>query len=324
MWSIGRCLGGKAAAPKVYVGSFYDDPRRDPDTSHEDGDGDGSFKVDEAALRREMLDLPKNVGVRKINDLMQRAKLVKIHLQIIFAIRARMPRLWGAEAAQDRILASLEEVFEEVKTQGGVNEADMPDVEEYRRDLERIDFRRLPRRNRRLLTTLDDIVERDIKQCVTRAGGVRRIYKLDAAARVVNDFAASGASSRRRRATMGGVGVRHRAHRSSGLFGRRKGASMHADSESFRGAEIDDDDDADSLTTQEEEEEEGGGGGEKEEGDVPVLLGACVMVLVVVIGVCLALWKLEALPPLPEWALPLKPERFPFPPSGPPPPEPAA
>ncbi|CAN0420881.1 unnamed protein product, partial [Hapterophycus canaliculatus] len=60
---------------------------------------------------------------------MQRAKLVKVHLQIIYAVRARMPRIWGAEAAQDRILASLEEVFEEVKTKGGVNEADMPDVE---------------------------------------------------------------------------------------------------------------------------------------------------------------------------------------------------
>ncbi|CAM9166710.1 unnamed protein product [Ectocarpus sp. 8 AP-2014] len=306
MWSIGRCLGGKAAAPKVYVGSFWDDPRRGPDTSHEEGDA--SFKADETALRKEMLDLPKNVGVRKINDLMQRAKLVKIHLQIIYAIRARMPRLWGAEAAQDRILASLEEVFEEVKTQGGVNEAEMPDVEEYRRDLERIDFRGLPRRNRRVLTTLDDIVERDIKQCVTRAGGVRRIYKLDAAARVVDDFASSNASSKRRRATMGGVGVRHRAHRSSGLFGRRRGASMQAGSESFiRGAEIDDVD-GDSLTTQEEEES---GDDEKEEGDVPVLLGACVMVLVVVVGVCLALWKMEALPPLPEWAEPLKPERLP-------------
>lgn len=30
---------------------------------------------------------------------------------------------------QDRILASLEEVFEEVKTKGNVREADMPDVE---------------------------------------------------------------------------------------------------------------------------------------------------------------------------------------------------
>lgn len=32
--------------------------------------------------------------------------------------------------------------------------------QEYRRDLRRIDFRDLPRRNRRLLATLDDIVER--------------------------------------------------------------------------------------------------------------------------------------------------------------------
>ncbi|CAN0295754.1 unnamed protein product, partial [Hapterophycus canaliculatus] len=31
MWSIGRCLGGQAPAPKVYVGSFWDGPRRHPD-----------------------------------------------------------------------------------------------------------------------------------------------------------------------------------------------------------------------------------------------------------------------------------------------------
>ena len=31
MWSISRCLGGKSAAPKVYVGSFWDGPRRHPD-----------------------------------------------------------------------------------------------------------------------------------------------------------------------------------------------------------------------------------------------------------------------------------------------------
>lgn len=33
------------------------------------------------------------------------------------------------DSQQDRILGSLEEVFEEVKTKGGVHEADMPDVE---------------------------------------------------------------------------------------------------------------------------------------------------------------------------------------------------
>lgn len=39
-------------------------------------------------------------AILKINDLMHRAKLVKVHLQIMYAVRARMPRMWGAEAAQ--------------------------------------------------------------------------------------------------------------------------------------------------------------------------------------------------------------------------------
>ncbi|CAM9851656.1 unnamed protein product, partial [Sphacelaria rigidula] len=65
-------------------------------------DDDDSLDHDEARLLREMMELPKNVGLRKINDMIQRAKLVKIHLHIMFAITDRMPRLWGKEAAQVR------------------------------------------------------------------------------------------------------------------------------------------------------------------------------------------------------------------------------
>lgn len=35
MWSISRCLGGKTAVPKVYVGSFWDGPRRHPDDRYD-------------------------------------------------------------------------------------------------------------------------------------------------------------------------------------------------------------------------------------------------------------------------------------------------
>lgn len=37
----------------------------------------------------------------------------------------------------------------------------------------------------------------DIKQCVTRAGGVRRFYKLDFAARIIGEFVPSTSRSRR-------------------------------------------------------------------------------------------------------------------------------
>eukprot|EP00752_Nemacystus_decipiens_P007841 g7006.t1 len=330
MWSISRCFGGKTAVPKVYVGSFWDGPRRHPDDRPEDYDD--SFDLDEAALLREMMELPQNVGVRKVQTLPcfdgargrstdrdeepspTRAKLVKVHLQIMNAIRARMPRIWGAEAAQDRILASLEEVFDEVKAGGNVHEADLPDVEEYRRDLRRIDFRDLPRRNRRLLATLDDIVERDIKQCVTRAGGVRRFYKLDFAARIMDDLMPSSTSRTRRRATMGGSGRdrdRSRAGINDIFSGRMSMLRADDMTESSRGSDGDDEDSLaggmDAMRRGEAEEEE----------HVPFVLGSWVMILVVLVGICMAAWKMEALPATMDWAMVLKPGPFPSP-RGPP------
>lgn len=44
-------------------------------TRDDDGDGDASFDEDEASLRREIMELPKNVGARKVGVL-QCARLV--------------------------------------------------------------------------------------------------------------------------------------------------------------------------------------------------------------------------------------------------------
>lgn len=53
-------------------------------------------------------------------------------------------------------------------------------------------------RVRFLLVVVRFYAVQDIKQCVTRAGGVRRFYKLDFAARIMDDFLPSSASRGRR------------------------------------------------------------------------------------------------------------------------------
>ncbi|KAG5186109.1 hypothetical protein JKP88DRAFT_257333 [Tribonema minus] len=128
MWGVGRAFKHKSEVPKVYVGSFWDGPKRHPDRrvlfQNE------TFAEDEALLRREMMQLPRNVGLRKINEMTKRAKLAKVHACILDHLRSQMP-WYGAEAAQQRLMEQLPEVFTAVKRKYGFPDGDMPDIERY-------------------------------------------------------------------------------------------------------------------------------------------------------------------------------------------------
>jgi hypothetical protein len=58
-------------------------------TTHTSPPDDTTATEDEEALKKEMLLLPNNVGLRRINDMMKRAKLVKVSNTLSMAVRHR-------------------------------------------------------------------------------------------------------------------------------------------------------------------------------------------------------------------------------------------
>ena len=76
MWSLGKVLGTPEVA-RVYIGSFWDQPLR-YDINRR------LFEAEEQDLFQDLQSLPRNAALRKLNDLIKRARLAKVGVIRIF------------------------------------------------------------------------------------------------------------------------------------------------------------------------------------------------------------------------------------------------
>lgn len=76
MWSLGKVLNTPEVA-RVYIGSFWDQPLR-YDANRR------LFEAEEQDLFADLQSLPRNAALRKLNDLIKRARLAKVCFQFLF------------------------------------------------------------------------------------------------------------------------------------------------------------------------------------------------------------------------------------------------
>ena len=79
MWSLGKVLNTPEVS-RVYIGSFWDQPLRFDINRR-------LFEAEEQDLFHDLQSLPRNAALRKLNDLIKRARLAKVHAYIIAGLR---------------------------------------------------------------------------------------------------------------------------------------------------------------------------------------------------------------------------------------------
>lgn len=92
LWSIGKVMSTPEVL-RVYVGSFWHEPLMYPDNRE-------LFEMEEADLMKDLRNLPRNSAVRKINELVKRVRLCKVHAYLIGYLREQMPMFMGKEKKQ--------------------------------------------------------------------------------------------------------------------------------------------------------------------------------------------------------------------------------
>ncbi|CAM9915486.1 unnamed protein product [Laminaria digitata] len=96
MWSLGKVMQTPEVC-RVYIGSFWEAPLSNFENRF-------LLEKEKNDLLEELMLLPENAVVRRINELVKRARSVKVHAYIIHYLRKQMPYMMGKQEKQVRVL----------------------------------------------------------------------------------------------------------------------------------------------------------------------------------------------------------------------------
>ena len=149
MWSLSRILGNPEVS-RIYVGSFWNQPLQHSANRE-------LFEVEQDDLFDDLQNLPKFATVRRLNDLIKRARLVKVHALIINYLKKQMPMI-GKDSKKEALLRKLDKVFLAVENEHKIPRADFPDLETMRRNLVNHDFSKFNSYDQKLVDKVDNML----------------------------------------------------------------------------------------------------------------------------------------------------------------------
>jgi EH domain-containing protein 1 len=162
MWQLGKVMNTPETC-RVYIGSFWGGPLKN---------------IEQAALlNREKLDLftdiaqlPQNAVMRRINELVKRARSVKVHAYIIHYLRKQLPYTWGKKEKQARLIDRLDRELVMCARRYELPRGDFPEVGPLRQALLEIkDLSEFPKLDKRMVKDMDKVFSVDIPELLERA-----------------------------------------------------------------------------------------------------------------------------------------------------------
>lgn len=154
MWSLGKVLGTPEVA-RVYIGSFWNEPLR-YDVNRR------LFEAEEQDLFTDLQALPRNAALRKLNDLIKRARLAKVHAYIISELKKEMPSMFGRENKKKELIKDLASIYEKIQREHQISPGDFPELKRMQDQLQHHDFTKFNVMKPRLLEAVDRMLSEDI------------------------------------------------------------------------------------------------------------------------------------------------------------------
>ncbi|CAH0562636.1 unnamed protein product [Brassicogethes aeneus] len=156
MWSLGKVLQTPEVA-RVYIGSFWDQPLR-YDVNRR------LFEDEEQDLFKDLQSLPRNAALRKLNDLIKRARLAKVHSYIIAELRKEMPSVFGKDSKKKDLIKNLGAIYEKIQKEHQISPGDFPDIKKMQDVLANLDFTKFNAIKPKLLEVVERMLSEDISK----------------------------------------------------------------------------------------------------------------------------------------------------------------
>ncbi|XP_075995295.1 EH domain-containing protein 2-like [Genypterus blacodes] len=154
MWSLGKVFRTPEIL-RVYIGSFWSEPRQACDHYQ-------LIELEEEDLLNDIRNLPRNAAVRKLNDLVKRARLVRAHAHIISYLKQEMPTIFCKASKKHNLIYQLPVIFTKIQQQHRVPAGDFPDCTKMQERLLGQDFSKFKALKPSLMASLDKLLSSDI------------------------------------------------------------------------------------------------------------------------------------------------------------------
>lgn len=131
------------------------------------------FGSDEFLLINELVNLPKSCAERKVNEVVKRIRIIKVHVCLLGYLKHKTPKWVGKKKAMETLINNLDDVFDDVRIKYQLSAGDFPVADEFRKSLEEIeDFSKLPFADKQTLRKLDDIIKINIPALMSGVTGL--------------------------------------------------------------------------------------------------------------------------------------------------------
>lgn len=155
MWSLGKVINTPEVL-RVYIGSFWDKP---VDPEHQCRK---LFESEHADLLSDLRSLPRNSAIRKINELVKRARLAKVHAYIISHLKSEMPSMFGKAKKQAKLLENLGDEFAKISQRQRIPPGDFPNLNRFRSVLKEFELSKFPKLNEKSMAKIDSVLSQEI------------------------------------------------------------------------------------------------------------------------------------------------------------------
>ncbi|KAI9474280.1 MAG: P-loop containing nucleoside triphosphate hydrolase protein [Benjaminiella poitrasii] len=162
MWSLGKVVQTPEVM-RVYLSSFW---TQKPPNSFEDCRE--LIDAESKDLLRDLKELRRNAAIRKINEIVKRARLARVHALIVSHLKKEMPAMFGKKKKQETLLKNLAGEFSKIQQKYHLPAGDFPNPDRFRQNLTLYDMDKFKSLKDDVIERVDEALSNDLPRLMSQ------------------------------------------------------------------------------------------------------------------------------------------------------------